>query len=89
VISSANDTLLANLENLTFTGIGNALAKILIGNSGANVLVGGLGNETLNGGVGTDVLTGGAGAERFVFNTADSLVQCGMSLNEGRLSTQE
>jgi Ca2+-binding RTX toxin-like protein len=48
-----------------FTGTGNALA---------NSLVGGVGNDTLNGGVGTDVPTGGIGADRFVFDTAEALI---------------
>jgi Ca2+-binding RTX toxin-like protein len=54
------------IERLTLTGtnnttgVGNALANVLIGNSGNNTLYGGLGNDTL---------TGGAGNDTFVFNT--------------------
>jgi trimeric autotransporter adhesin len=75
VQSSANYTLGANLENLTLTGsatsgIGNAVANIIIGNNAGDTLngmdgndsiTGGTGNDTLIGGVGADTLTGGGG----------------------------
>ena len=42
---------LVNVENLTFTGIGNAT---LTGNAGNNVITGGAGTDTLIGGLGND-----------------------------------
>ncbi|MCK6407323.1 MAG: hypothetical protein L6Q60_15100, partial [Rhodocyclaceae bacterium] len=49
-------------------------SESLQGLAGNDTLYGGAGNDTLSGGVGTDILFGGAGADRFVFNTADALV---------------
>ena len=64
----ASYTLGANVENLTFIGIGNFKGT---GNTGTNVITGGAGddtldsggdgNDTLIGGAGNDTLTGGAG----------------------------
>jgi Ca2+-binding RTX toxin-like protein len=77
-------TLLANIENLTYTGTnnatltGNALANTLIASLGNDLLSGGLGNDslngsdgndTLNGGLGNDTLTGGSGQDIFLLNT--------------------
>lgn len=70
VRSSINQTLAANVENLTLTGTaaingaGNSAANIIIGNAAANVLDGGAGNDTLSGGAGNDTLLGGAGADK-------------------------
>ncbi|CDZ65072.1 Hypothetical protein, partial CDS, partial [Neorhizobium galegae bv. orientalis] len=44
---------LANIENLTSTGIGNFTGT---GNGVANTITGGAGNDTLNGGAGADTL---------------------------------
>lgn len=80
VEASQNYTLTANVENLTLrgtadlTGTGNDLANVLLGNSGNNTLSGGAGNDTLSGGDGVDELTGGLGHDRFIFDTADALV---------------
>jgi Ca2+-binding RTX toxin-like protein len=52
VMTTANYTLGANIENLTLTGsaalkgTGNNLDNFITGNSAANVLIGGLGNDT-------------------------------------------
>lgn len=69
-------TLTGTLENLVFTGTGNAagtgnaLANSLTGNVGTDTLIAGAGNDTLdgrsghdklNGGSGDDIITGGAG----------------------------
>jgi Ca2+-binding RTX toxin-like protein len=77
--------LYANVENLTYTGVGsfsgvgNALANVLTGGAGNDVLNGaagndvlngGAGNDTLVGGAGNDVLDGGAGNDVFLFNAA-------------------
>jgi Ca2+-binding RTX toxin-like protein len=58
--SLANYTLGADVENLTYTGVGNFVGN---GNGLNNVITGGVGNDTLNGGGGNDILTGGDGAD--------------------------
>jgi Ca2+-binding RTX toxin-like protein len=69
-----------NVENLTLTGtaitgIGNALANLIVGDNASNNLiglaggdrlVGGLGNDTLQGGVGNDSHIGGLGVDTIV-----------------------
>ena len=50
----------ANVERLTYTGVGNAT---LTGNSGDNILTGNTGNDTLIGGAGADQLIGGSGTD--------------------------
>jgi Ca2+-binding RTX toxin-like protein len=74
--TSASYTLSANVENLTFTGVGNftgtgsadnntitggAGANTLSGAGGDDTIFGGIGNDTLNGDAGNDVLNGDAG----------------------------
>jgi Ca2+-binding RTX toxin-like protein len=60
VISTADHTLAANVENLTLvgsaaiSGTGNSLNNVLTGNAGANTLDGKAGNDTLAGGGGND-----------------------------------
>jgi Ca2+-binding RTX toxin-like protein len=74
VLSSADYTLTANVENLTITGTsgraatGNALNNIIIGNAANNIINGAAGNDVLIGGLGTDNLTGGIGNDIFKFN---------------------
>ncbi|UVC10701.1 hypothetical protein IHQ71_09025 [Rhizobium sp. TH2] len=69
--------LLADIENLTLTGLmnikatGNATANSLTGNAGKNVLKALEGDDILAGGKGKDTLFGGAGIDTFVFNTDD------------------
>ncbi|WP_052810734.1 peroxidase family protein [Variovorax paradoxus] len=61
--------LIANVENLTYTGIdadpfvgtGNALNNVISGGDLADTLAGLGGNDTLNGGLGADALDGGEG----------------------------
>jgi len=48
----------SEVENLTFTGVGNFIGT---GNALANAITGGAGNDSLSGGAGNDVLNGGAG----------------------------
>ncbi|MFV3338985.1 peroxidase family protein [Pseudomonas sp. NY15349] len=54
----ASYTLGANIENLTYTGVGNFSGT---GNTQANFITGGSGNDSLDGGLGNDILNGGAG----------------------------
>ena len=69
----------ANVENLTYTGmgsfqaIGNDLDNVIIGGSTSNRMSGGAGNDTLVGGAGNDVLDGGAGADRMVGGGGDDI----------------
>jgi len=69
--------LLADIENLTLTGLanikatGNATANSLTGNAGKNILKALDGDDILAGGKGKDTLFGGAGIDTFVFNTDD------------------
>ncbi|TPW09255.1 MAG: Ig family protein, partial [Halothiobacillaceae bacterium] len=73
-------TLVANLENLTLTGVsaingaGNELNNILTGNSAINVLISGIGNDTLNGGAGADTLIGGMGNDIYVVDNIGDVV---------------
>ena len=60
---------MANVENLTYTGVdadqfvgtGNALNNVITGGDLADTLSGLAGNDTLNGGLGNDTLNGGDG----------------------------
>ncbi|NML96221.1 family 16 glycosylhydrolase [Novosphingobium olei] len=56
--------LSANVENLTYTGVGNFSGT---GNALANKIIAGAGNDTLNGGDGADILSGGSGNDDFIF----------------------
>jgi Ca2+-binding RTX toxin-like protein len=76
-----------NLENLTFTGLGdfvgtgNALANALTGGAGNDILSGGAGNDTLDGGIGSDVMAGGIGNDTYLVDNAADIVN--ESLSEG------
>ncbi|WP_305891561.1 calcium-binding protein, partial [Pseudomonas sp. LLC-1] len=54
----ASYTLGANVENLTYTGVGNFSGS---GNALDNIITSGAGNDQLNGGAGSDQLLGGSG----------------------------
>ena len=56
--SLASYTLGGNVENLTYTGVGNFAGS---GNGLNNVITAGVGNDTLNGGGGNDILNGNSG----------------------------
>ncbi|KAB1119663.1 calcium-binding protein, partial [Neorhizobium galegae] len=62
---------LANIENLTSTGIGNFTGT---GNGVANTITGGAGNDTLNGGAGADTLVGGSGDDSYVVDNVGDVV---------------
>ncbi|UEM06972.1 right-handed parallel beta-helix repeat-containing protein (plasmid) [Skermanella rosea] len=65
VLSSAPDFKLpAHVENLTFTGSGEAS---LTGNGLGNIIQGGDGDDVIDGKGGDDLLFGGAGRDAFVF----------------------
>ncbi|QAU32824.1 VCBS domain-containing protein [Janthinobacterium sp. 17J80-10] len=71
-------TLGGNLENLVFTGTGNAAGN---GNTLDNAITANVGNDTLDGGAGADTLTGGAGNDVYIVdNAGDVIVE---ALNEG------
>ncbi|MGL4543360.1 MAG: calcium-binding protein, partial [Polymorphobacter sp.] len=75
VFASLSWTLQGGVENLYFTGTGDA---VLTGNSGNNQIFGGSGNDTLNGGGGTDVLNGGQGDDLYyISNSGQSIVDAG------------
>lgn len=67
-------TLGADLEHLTyigigdFTGTGNAAANSVTGGAGADTLSGDAGDDTLDGGAGIDQLSGGLGNDVYIVN---------------------
>ncbi|UVL40522.1 heme peroxidase [Pseudomonas sp. B21-040] len=61
----------ANVENLTYTGVGNFTGT---GNALANTLTGGVGNDVLNGGAGGDRMVGLAGNDTYVVDAAGDVV---------------
>ena len=61
----------ANVENLTYTGIGNFAGT---GNTADNVITGGAGNDTLNGGSGSDTLIGGLGNDVYLVDLPTDVV---------------
>jgi uncharacterized delta-60 repeat protein len=67
VISRANFTLPANVENLTLAGVRNFSAN---GNELDNAIIADTGNNSIQGHGGADTLTGGAGADKFVYASA-------------------
>ncbi len=69
--SAAPYTLGANVENLTFNGVGNFFGN---GNGLANVITGGAGNDTLNGNAGADTMIGGLGNDSYVVDNAGDVV---------------
>jgi Ca2+-binding RTX toxin-like protein len=82
VISTADFTLRANVENLTLSGsdsiwgYGNELDNALTGNGGVNKLFGLAGNDTLDGKGGADRMWGGTGDDRYyVDNYSDHVIE--------------
>jgi Ca2+-binding RTX toxin-like protein len=80
----ATYTLGANVENLTylgvgaFTGTGNALGNYIIGGNGGAKLDGGAGNDTIKGGAGNDSLQGGLGDDLLVAGAGKDTVDGGL-----------
>lgn len=85
VITTTNEAMQANVENLTLIGpreanvVGNDEANLIRGNDAANIINGRLGNDRLLGfggddkfvgGVGRDLLTGGSGDDVFIYTSA-------------------
>jgi Ca2+-binding RTX toxin-like protein len=70
----ASYTLGANVENLTFTGVGYFSGT---GNALDNTIRGGAGDDTLNGGVGADTLFGNAGADTLNGGAGDDTLRGG------------
>ncbi|MFT0866176.1 peroxidase family protein [Pseudomonas sp. CAM1A] len=76
----ASYSLGANVENLTYTGVGNfvgtgnGLNNVIIGGAGNDTLTGDGGNDTLIGNAGNDTLNGDAGNDQLIGGLgADSL----------------
>ena len=76
-------TRAANLENLTFTGVGdfsgtgNASNNVITGGGGIDTLSGAGGSDTLIGGQGNDVMNGGSGEDLFMLGEdfgADTII---------------
>jgi len=78
ITSQASAIASANIEALTFSGIGNfagyanATGTVLTGGAGNDTLVSGAGIDVLIGGSGNDMLTGGASADVFRFDSFGS-----------------
>ncbi|MBY5359431.1 RTX toxin, partial [Rhizobium leguminosarum] len=78
--TSANYTLAANVENLSFAGLGifvgtgNNLDNMITGGVAADTLSGGAGNDVLNGGAGADSLIGGEGDDTYIVDHAGDVV---------------
>ena len=79
VQSSVSFTLASGVEDLIFSGSGNAngtgngSANTLTGNGGSNSLAGSSGNDTLIGAGGADTLDGGTGADAMNGGTGNDL----------------
>jgi Ca2+-binding RTX toxin-like protein len=77
---ATNTTLASNIENLVFSGTGdatltgNASANSLLGNTESQTLVGAGGDDTLDGGAGADSLYGGAGNNLYVIDDAGDVI---------------
>lgn len=71
VYASLSWTLQSGLENLTYTGSGDA---VLTGNDLVNIITGGAGNDSLDGGYGADTLIGGLGDDRYIVRNPTQIV---------------
>ena len=65
--------LTANVEDLTFVGTGDFTG---IGNALANVIIGGTGADTLRGAGGADTLNGGDGSDTADYSTSRGCSEC-------------
>ena len=69
--SLSSMTLIAEVENLTFTGIGDFTGT---GNAAVNTIIGGAGNDTLDGLAGADRLTGLGGNDTYLIGSAGEAI---------------
>ncbi|WP_439858875.1 peroxidase family protein [Pseudomonas sp. MBLB4136] len=69
--SLSSYTLTVNVENLTYSGVGNFSGT---GNALANVIRGGVGNDVIVGGAGADTMYGGAGNDIYAVTDAGDVV---------------
>jgi len=69
--ASLTFTLAANVENLTFIGVGSFTGT---GNAGNNVITGGASGDTLDGGGGDDTVVGGGGVDTLVGGTGNDIL---------------
>jgi Ca2+-binding RTX toxin-like protein len=82
-LASFSITKLSSIENLTYTGSGDAL---LTGNASVNRLTGNSGADRLDGSIGGDSLIGGSGNDLYIVDDVnDTIIE---ALNEGTDSVQ-
>ena len=89
-VALASFTLsVANVENLSFIGVGNFTGtgstgnNVITGGAGNDVLSGAAGNDTLLGGAGADTLIGGAGVDRFTGGAGADVFRLGAVTESG------
>ncbi|WP_244956111.1 M10 family metallopeptidase C-terminal domain-containing protein, partial [Rhizobium changzhiense] len=82
--TSANYTLGANVENLTYIGTGTFTG---IGNALNNILTGGAGADTLDGKAGADMLIGGAGSDTYIVDDLADVVTEGLNAGTDLIRT--
>jgi Ca2+-binding RTX toxin-like protein len=74
----------SNVENLTFTGIGDFTGT---GNALRNVITGGAGNDMLDGGAGADTMIGGAGNDIYIVDNVADVVTEGANAGTDEIRT--
>jgi Ca2+-binding RTX toxin-like protein len=83
VIAASTYTLVANVENLTLSGVvnrngyGNSLNNVVTGNSAKNILFGYNGDDTLYGLEGADTLDSGQGSDTLIAGSGDDSLSGG------------
>jgi T1SS-143 domain-containing protein len=66
--------------------IGSNFNDTLTGSSSADFIQGGAGNDVITGGKGADTLTGGVDADTFVYNSGDTVITIGGSVQNGTIA---